>query len=108
MGRRAATTTLRPRTAFTSPTNTPRLAELRAAAAERFTCQTLAGIGHAQSTMDKYFELDRRLRMNRADFGNRKLAGQHHALDSQFLGDSDTLTTRERHLCRRVDFEIGT
>ena len=82
------------------------MAAVRAAAAERFAGEALAGVGDAQRAVDEHFELDRRLAADRADFGDREFAGQHHALDAEFLGGADALAAGERHLRRSVDGEV--
>ena len=51
------------------------LAAVRAAAAERFAGQALAGIGHAQRAVDEHFELDRRLAAGSCGFRRSKVRG---------------------------------
>ena len=84
------------------------MAAVRAAAAERFAREALARIGDAQRPVDEHFELDRRLAADRANFWDRELAGQHHALDAELLGRANAFAAGERHLRRSVDRQVGT
>ena len=82
-------------------------APIRRAAAECLAGQALARIGDAECTVDEH--LDRKVDRlpNATDLGQRQLAGQDDPRATEVSGEGDPFFARDRHLGRRVDFEIG-
>ncbi len=81
------------------------LAAVGAPAAERLAREALAGVGHAERSVDEDLELERCLRPDRRDLGHRQLPRDHDPLDPERLGEADRLRARERHLRRGVQGE---
>ena len=90
------------------PASLRALASVRASAAQRFTGQALARVGHAQSAVDEHLQRQTGMRPDLADLVDRQLAGQHHALHAQLLGHPDALRAGQRHLRAGVDLQIRT
>ena len=84
------------------------LAAVGTATAQRFAGQALTRIGHAQRAVDEHLQRHRRAPGDCGDLVDRQLAGQHHALDPQLLGQADRLGTGHRHLRRGVNRQVGT
>ena len=84
------------------------LSPIRTASPQRFTRQALPRVGHAQRTVHKYFQLQLGLPTNLANLVQCQFASQDDSPHPQRGHRRQTFRTGQRHLSRRMQFQVGT